>query len=824
MYSLSRIAFKIYKGNKGMVITAIVTITISVMLIINMLSLTKNATRIMTDELFQQYGNMNLSVSMADHRGIDNQLFQQIKRQPNINEVARVVVGNLEIANGYQIYALGLDNTELSKSRYKYTKDIGSDQVIINKGLADFLDVSISDIVLINNTRFQVVEILNNINESSSIPDFAMIHIDTYLTFIMEEMVATYLMIDIFDEVESVALADRITSFNDNVEVDIFIHNEEITRNLDMINAYVIILSFIAIMICGLLLISNFQTFLYQYRKQFSLIRAIGGSVKQSFKIIFLQSLMLSLTGVFFGLVFSYIFHNLLQNKLGEILINKQFEYSFVLVDALKIAFVVFIIIQLFMLIPVMKYSRILPLEIVRENEELDVKGNVSKILGYISLVFSMIFFLYGVYFAGLESTGFGILSAVVFMVGVYLVFPYYIKEILLFIMPGIRKVFGNASFVALKNVIPQVKKNSIIILSISLLVALSIFGGTILNTISKNNENYLKSQYKLDLMLTAREGYGMKINHAFYEDLMEITSIRNILPYSIMHSLFYKNDDKIKTLSYSLMNFDGMASVGIINENSNHRENNGIIVTVEFAEQNNLSIGDKIYVMPSYNFNRSIDTITVDDNFNSLIINGIYENIDYRQVVMVGIDWENDFYINEFTIIDKILIGTYDLNQTIADLENLRRKYPNIKWSTLEEALETSNDMLNQRWKLLTISITAILIGLIIGSQNMMINNILNKRIEYAILRTLKVNRGKLINIILTQVLTFNFIGVVLGGIIGIIISNILTICEGRYFSSIDFTVLWYVILMLVFSNLLIFIPFGSRLAKGSIATELKG
>ena len=172
---------------------------------------------------------------------------------------------------------------------------------------------------------------------------------------------------------------------------------------------------------------------------------------------------------------------------------------------------------------------------------------------------------------------------------------------------------------------------------------------------------------------------------------------------------------------------------------------------------------------------------------------------------------------------IDKIFIATENLEHTIRELEGLRQRYPNLKWSTLEEALEASKLMLKQRLQLFNITIIAILIGLIIGSQNMMINDIINKRREYAILRTLRVSQGKLINIILTQVVTFCFIGVIIGGTIGVIISNIITICEANYLSFIDLTVLGYVLLTLAVSYILVLIPFALKISRLSIANELR-
>lgn len=57
-------------------------------------------------------------------------------------------------------------------------------------------------------------------------------------------------------------------------------------------------------------------------------------------------------------------------------------------------------------------------------------------------------------------------------------------------------KIFGRNTFVAIKNVIPQVRKNTFVILMISTMMVIVVFGSTIFKTMQKimkdiYNENF---------------------------------------------------------------------------------------------------------------------------------------------------------------------------------------------------------------------------------------------------------------------------------------------------------------------------------------------
>ena len=124
------------------------------------------------------------------------------------------------------------------------------------------------------------------------------------------------------------------------------------------------------------------------------------------------------------------------------------------------------------------------------------------------------------------------------------------------------------------------------------------------------------------------------------------------------------------------------------------------------------------------------------------------------------------------------------------------------------------------QRWLIFIIVLVVILVSLVVGIINMLINNILSKRKEYAILRTLKLNKKELVKLILTQIIIYIFIGTLLGVVLGTIVCNIIR--EGFDVIYVGYKVMLIIVGLLFFISFAISVPFGINLANKKIAEEI--
>ncbi|CAM3021416.1 FtsX-like permease family protein [Hathewaya histolytica] len=577
---------------------------------------------------------------------------------------------------------------------------------------------------------------------------------------------------------------------------------------------------------CSLFILSNFQVFLYNYRNQFSVIRAIGGSAKQAFKIVFIQATFINIIGQVIGFVISYI-----SNKYLIQILNNKFSFKitsiyFSFPQAIIIALIAFIIIEIFMLIPAMKSSKILLLKITEKNEKIHKEGNIGKILGKMGVVVSLILVITEMYklYRGENGILFGAIASIILIISIYMLFPYYIKSILEKLLPVFKLLAGNGVVVAIKSVISQIKKSIIIIISLSTIIIIAIFGESFLGAISKNSENFIKSQMPLEISITDRNETSSKLGNDFKNDLRKLDEVKNVITLSNISLVYFKGKDKLQSASFSLEDLDGLGKEGLIKEGAipNNKEDlkSSAIISKEFANKQKLKVGDTIEIKKSEN-GKAIKEIDSNSGFQQVVVKVIVDDSNLLGSRNILIDWINNQYIDEFLNFETALISSYKEKSTLKSIEELKRKYPQIKYTTLSQALADSRKMTFQRWVLFIVVLVIILSSLILGIINMLINNILSKRKEYAILRTLKLDKKELVKLILTQIVIYLLTGTLLGCGLVIIVSNIIRDELNGFY--LGYKVMLIMVSLLFIITLGIAIPFGVKLANRKIAQEIR-
>ncbi|WP_041706765.1 hypothetical protein [Ruminiclostridium cellulolyticum] len=140
--SLKGIALKFVKSNKFIVLSSIFSILISVSLLITLFTFINSAENSLRNDVIKTYGEMDLSVGYNGDsvKKIDSLMVEKISSLKNVKTVSKVLIGRLQVGKKQKlgVYSVGVDNDKLSKSRYHFVKDIFSNEVILNKGLADY--------------------------------------------------------------------------------------------------------------------------------------------------------------------------------------------------------------------------------------------------------------------------------------------------------------------------------------------------------------------------------------------------------------------------------------------------------------------------------------------------------------------------------------------------------------------------------------------------------------------------------------------------------------------------------------------------------------
>src|SRR5690606_8310451 len=180
--------------------------------------------------------------------------------------------------------------------------------------------------------------------------------------------------------------------------------------------------------------------------------------------IIMFQSMVINFCGVFIGtslsiLGMTYLF------EVAERLFNLPSITAYTSYFPLFfIALTCFIVFQLFMLIPAYRSTKILPVKIAEENERLNFKHKNSRksmvltALGLALYIFGFKYDYYFLIFVGIFS----------FLIGVLLFFPYLIEKLIKVMLKLLGQKIGRNAYLAVKNMLPQVRRNSFSVISIA--------------------------------------------------------------------------------------------------------------------------------------------------------------------------------------------------------------------------------------------------------------------------------------------------------------------------------------------------------------------
>ena len=115
------------------------------------------------------------------------------------------------------------------------------------------------------------------------------------------------MLIKVKANADVLALSNQIHKIDKELRIDIAEEDEFLKSNLASLHIFIVILSVLILIITSLLLMSNFEVFLYKYKSQFAIMRSMGATTKQMFTVIFIQCSVINFFGGIFGLLLAVI-------------------------------------------------------------------------------------------------------------------------------------------------------------------------------------------------------------------------------------------------------------------------------------------------------------------------------------------------------------------------------------------------------------------------------------------------------------------------------------------------------------------------------------
>jgi len=821
MKSLKGLAFRLFRANKFIVFSSILSIAIAAMLTLSMVLFSFNAQSTLKHELKQIYGDMDLSVgfNIDQSKVVSPSLTERISKNKNVEQLSRVSITHVTLDKiDSSTYTAGVENSDLAKSRYHFKQFLNDDSIAMNKALAKTLQVKVGDKVSIQGHSFTLVELINDLDSTGIAPDMILMNQKTAKKYNrLNDHIhadATYLLIKATKGTNVLTLSNQIQSYDKDLRIDITEQDPFMKNNLQSLQVFVIVLSFLVLIVTSLLIISNFELLLYKMKNQFAIMRSLGATTKRVSQLIFTQSIIINFSGICIGLLGTFFSQKYFYAWMGEFFKISSSPTQFHLGIALIIALCSFIIIQLFLLIPSYRSAKILPLKVMQKNERLDFGYSKARVILFKILIGVSLFLLiasqvlptrgeYGVFFL--------LSAAVLVLLAFFIIFPVWLPKILEGLLPFGQKIFGREYYIAIKNLIPQVKKNTLIVLTISSLMIIAVFGSVTLRSIQVTEQESLKNDFRTPIVVETRLSNTKIDSRELTKAVEKLPDVESVSNFSTLGLAYLQEEDKNINIDYAVVDLERLQTQGLMSQLKSKPADNSLIISERFAKQNHLKVGQTVQLGE---FSESKQAVEPNGSYivtsiEKQMLNGADAYLDWNNGKLMDVD----FY--------SLYVDSAHIKDAVNELEGIKSQFPEIKISNYEQSVKQATSMFYQRWGIFIVVIATLVVCTMVGVFNSLANNIYSKRKEYAVLRTMGVKPKGIRKIILSQVTTYIVIGLIIGIVLGVVLTYILLLVDpGKLI--IDYRVLAAVIVTMIACSTILFTYLGNKIGNQNISLEI--
>lgn len=794
MFDLRTIAWKLCKAAKAHVITSIGIIAVSICLIVTMATYIHNAKNTLDANIDAMFGEMDILAGYDYGQGqyVSPDLLKKIAELPGVDALSPISLEMTDINQLQGVYTLGVENDALVKSRYHFEQDLTPKTVIVSDLLAKTLDVAVNDDIVLNDKAYKVIEVLPTPMGAEPF-QMAFVHNDVIKYSGFE---ALFMLIQT-DEVE--AVANALHSFDSQLRVDIVNDYDFIKMNLQTLFIFVVVLSVFVILITALLLISTMQLLFTKLKEQLMILRSLGASTTQIAQLIRIQLISIVCLGLVLGAALSFATIHFALPQLIKWMQLPEASTEFPIVLVLGIVVTVGLLLTGYMLRQVRKATNILPLQIVNDTEQRTFVLTKWKLIVIgISTIMALLLLLVGQLDPGGGKGALQILFGSLWLALLVLyMIPFTFQWLLKAILRPIRLLFGREAYLACQQLIPQIRVNIKIVLTLVGLVVILVFGSSVLKSLQANEQAYLNERFEAQYILSNQTGLKGSSEILTELEQMENTVVKRAT--SMGSSMSMSEEGKT---------FDIFAEYLNAYEIEGPLENK-IVITESLSKSEGLKIGDLI---TPYFLNYEHFVMQQQPAFEVVKI------IDTEQSdVGAYIDWSSAYAQNQLPI-REIKLDTTNSGQ----LEQLLNHYPMYHLLEKSEVIEQSTTMFYQRWSLFVGVFFVLLTATTIGIIQTLMHLVYTNRSQYTIQRLLGLSPNGLVKYLCMQVLSFVLYGLVTGLLIGALLTRLVTLIDKKGQIAFDFMSIGFVSAGLIFLLLIVFGVQGYMISRRKLSEEM--
>lgn len=803
-------------------------------LLVSMLVLYGQMDNALDKQITDRYGEADLMVGFRNSKLLNASQVEHVQKMSGIIKSSRVLVNPQQFSKGNSgrslgIYYIGIDNSSLAKGKYHFSKDLDPGEVIISEKLAKSLHAKVFDTVDIPFTggkkqKWKVVEIISN-PMGIGVPDIAIFHLDSLQESFGLEGSVNLILLKLDPNVNQRFFAKELKNKIDlELDIDILTETEYVKKNIQSMRIMGYGLGILALITSVLFVLSNFQISIRERVRELAVLRAIGGSPGQSFKLVFTEAIIINTIGTVLGAFLGILLAQLLSSSIAHLLnipaLNAPLNWGTIIFVCLSSWLLLFFI----SMIPARHTMKILPIQAARESEVEEY--HPSKWQKWLSILFGFVGTVLVVIGLQLRNEGngsmalVGVLGGLLLTIGIFSGTIFLIKPILLGLSPLAEKIGGRESFVAVRNLISQRKQNTLIILVLAVAITLSISVSSLFLTLESEMKKNVYDEYVTDFVVSSSRFMDSTLPYEFKKEIERISGVKAAIPISTWNSAYLKGGEQSeKKVNYLLTDVKGLSEQGLIPLLTTNAQDS-IILSKEMAKEIGVQIGDRVLAIKRDYYTHQ------QESESTLIVAAILDSLPgtvniWRPVL---VDWNNPILRNKESKVSRVLVEIDEKKRPVImkAFDNLANKFPEMGWADLQMALNSIEREISQRLSILGAVIGVVLIIGAFGIINTLSSNIHAKRREYAILRAIRITPGQLIKMILTQSLLFSCVAIVLGLTTGFLMAYVFAISLNAEIIT-PWKTLIGTIAVVVALSFAVSLPLAYRLGRKSVITALR-
>lgn len=697
----------------------------------------------------------------------------------------------------FYIYGVRLEDDKVVRNHYlsKGNYPRNTQQIMIGEALAKELNVSIRSTLSIPSPKgilsLQVSGLLSHKEGSGTLNNNKVIFADlqTVQKFFGYDDKITSVNIVLKSGIIPARVIDQIKSIlpvNASASTDLLM-DVVTSDSTEKLRIMAFAFAFISIFIAVFVIYNTLSSSVEQNRKELGLLRLIGMTNKQIIKYFINQSLIYSVIGALAGILLGVVLGAGLLQLINVIL---KYQSFFIeppsIADVLSSAGVGIVATLIVGLFPAIKASKTSPMSVFRNLEEpvinestLNKKNLMALLIMIIGIIISYLptspkSFLY-IRFIG----------PVFILCGICLILDFILPFILKPMSHAFSRIFGLSGLLAVQSLQLRLKRTVITVGSIT--VALSIFIGFLgsTNSMEKTVSDWYDKTKWADVLIFSVS--GAEIDGSIINKINDFKFVDKVNPMRYRFTP-YAND----TLSDNGFLFQGV-------EPSRFQNFTGLKVAG----------GDTTEAIKAIEFG---DAVLINKNLSKMLGLNVGDNIDLNTkqgMVRFKIVGEVDDYSDFMHRMGKVVYGSYDKLVKYWDakgytviqirlqkgytqqeaqeqlMEQLSGQY-NIKVITHEEEKEEVGRSLDQIFSIFYVLNLIIFIIVFMGIFNTLLINVLFQIKEFAVLRTIGCYSKQVKSIILYEALALAFIGSIFASVIGLWLSNQMSIGTAEIMGTI--------------------------------------